>query len=321
MKGPGSGVWGPGSIVLESGLASDHPASDDGFRSAVHRVPAARGPAPSIHSAIYEGTVTHHRSHPVEHRFAYRLFHLYLDLDELDVVFLGTRWWRNEAAAPATFRRRDHLPGTLPLVEQVRALVAERIGHHPTGAVRLLTHVRMTGVSFNPVSFYYCFDADGALAAIVAEITNIPWLERHCYVLDCRGRTADGLEFDLDKEFHISPFMGMFQRYRWNFSVPGEALSVHMTSLEDGRPQFSASLAHRRRVLTPSRLDALLWRYPLMPLHVIGGIYGQAARLWWKGVPVCTHPGGRREPSAFAHHHSQPGLPDLRTALQVTHGP
>lgn len=279
-------------------------------------------PITARHSAIYEGTVTHVRRHPVEHVFSYRLFHVYLDLDELDVVFASTRWWRNEAAAPATFRRRDYLPGTLPLAEQVRSLVAERIGHHPTGAVRLLTHVRMFGVSFNPVSFYYCFDADGALAAIVAEITNIPWLERHCYVLDCRGRSADELEFDLDKRFHISPFMGMRQRYRWRFSVPGEALTVLMTSAEDQRPLFAASLAHRRRVLTPSRLDALLWCYPLMPLHVVAGIFGQAARLWWKGVPVCTHPGERPEPiPAASSRHSHPGLPDLRTALQVTHGP
>lgn len=279
-------------------------------------------PLTARQSAIYEGTVTHARRHPVEHVFSYKLFHLYLDLDEVDTVFAGTRWWRNEATAPATFRRRDYLSGSLPLAEQVRSLVVERIGHHPTGAVRLLTHVRMFGVSFNPVSFYYCFDADGVLAAIVAEITNIPWLERHCYVLDCRGRAADELVFDLDKQFHISPFMGMRQQYRWRFSVPGESLNVHMTNVEDERALFTATLAHRRRVLTPSALDALLWRYPLIPLHVVAGIYGQAARLWWKGVPVCTHPGVRSQPIPTASpQHAQCGLPDLRTALQVTHGP
>ncbi len=252
-------------------------------------------PTTARHSAIYEGVVTHARRHPVAHAFNYRLFHVYLDLDELDTVFVGTRWWRNESAAPAAFRRRDYLPGELPLSDQVRTLVAEQTGRRPDGAVRLLTHVRMVGVSFNPVSFYYCFDADGALAAIVAEITNIPWLERHCYVLDCRGRAVDALEFDLTKQFHISPFMGMQQRYRWRFTVPGDSLAVHMTSIEDGRDLFTASLAHRRRVLTPSRLDALLWRYPLMPLHVVAGIYGQAARLWWKGVPVYGHPDSRPE--------------------------
>lgn len=241
-------------------------------------------------SSIYEGTVTHHRVHPVDHRFTYPLYHLYLDLEELDRVFVGTRWWRQESIALATFRRQDYLPGSLPLAEQARTLVAERTGQRPDGAVRLLTHARMFGVAFNPVSFYYCFAADGTLAAIIAEITNIPWLERHSYVLDCRGRDPQALEFALNKRFHISPFMGMQQHYRWRFSVPGEQLAVHMTSLEGERALFSASLAHRRRVLTPSALDALLWRYPFLSLQVVAGIYGQAARLWWKGVPVHDHP-------------------------------
>lgn len=275
------------------------------------------------HSAIYEGTVTHARRHPVTHVFTNRLFHVYLDLDELDTVFSGSRWWRHEAAAPASFRRRDYLPGSLSLAEQLRTLVAERTGHRPTGAVRLLTHARMFGVSFNPVSFYYCFADDGALDAIVAEITNIPWLERHCYVLDCRGRAADDLTFDLDKRFHISPFMGMAQRYHWRFNVPGEALNVHMTSLENGQELFTASLAHRRQVLTPSALDALLWRYPLTPLQVVAGIYGHAARLWWKGVPVVSHPAhapGNPTVDIDRAVFSAP-LPDLSTAFQVTHGP
>jgi hypothetical protein len=298
-------------------------------------------------AAIYEGTVTHHRMRPVEHRFTYRLFHVYLDPDHLDATFAGTRWWRVEQAAPASFRRRDHLPGGLPLAEQARTLVEAHTGERPAGPVRLLTHVRMSGVSFNPVSFFYCFDEGGMLAAIIAEITNIPWLERHCYVLDCRGRAGDELVFDLDKRFHISPFMPMRQHYRWRFTVPGESLGVHMESRDGEQPLFTATLAHRRRVLTPTALDALLWRYPLMPMQVVAGIYGQAARLWWKGVPVHDHPHSGPEvrksgspevapdqppaqplasasPALTSSSHRTPGLPDFRTSGLMqgsSHGP
>lgn len=279
--------------------------------------------APASASAIYEGTVTHHRCHPRTHAFTYRLFHVYLDLAELDTVFAGTRWWRLEQSAPVSFRRRDYLPGAQPLADQVRDLVAQQTGHRPDGAIRLLTQVRTFGIAFNPVSFYYCFTADDRLEAIIAEITNIPWLERHCYVLDCRGRAPDDLEFTLAKRFHISPFMGMRQQYRWRFSVPGQTLQVHMTSCEDERTLFTATLAHQRRVLSPGALDALLWRYPLMPLTVVGGIHFQAAWLWWKGVPFHAHPGGIPEigqphPSDFAHAarlaYETSGAPDFRTS-------
>ena len=83
------------------------------------------------------------------------------------------------------FRRSDYLGDpAVPLADAVRALVAERLGSAPQGPIRLLTHLRTFGHCFNPVSFYYCFAADGErLEAIVAEVTNTPWGERHAYVL------------------------------------------------------------------------------------------------------------------------------------------
>ena len=169
------------SFLVEPGLGNPLPGASVPQRGALPSL-GARGSASTrsergLFSAIYEGSVTHHRVQPVNHRFTYPLYHLYLDLDELDRVFVGTRWWRNASVALATFRRQDYLPGNLSLADQARALVQERTGQRPDGAVRLLTHTRMFGVAFNPVSFFYCFSADGSLAAIIAEITNIPWLE------------------------------------------------------------------------------------------------------------------------------------------------
>ena len=44
-------------------------------------------------SAVYEGTVTHHRHLPREHAFRYRMAQLYLDLDEVDEVFRSRWFW------------------------------------------------------------------------------------------------------------------------------------------------------------------------------------------------------------------------------------
>jgi hypothetical protein len=247
--------------------------------------------APVLHSCIYEGTVVHRRTLPVEHTFTIPLFLLYLDLDELPQAFSGSQLWRVEAHAVASFRRRDFYGDPhQPLPDAIRDLVELRTGWRPAGPIRLLTHLRYFGYCFNPVSFYYCFGSDGALGAIVAEITNTPWGERHAYVLRCATMTDHLLRFHMDKVFHISPFMGMKQGYHWMFSNPGDHLGVRMDSQEADSTLFTASLTMERRAMTPSSLAGLLWRYPFPSLHVICGIYLQAARLWFKRIPFHHHP-------------------------------
>jgi DUF1365 family protein len=248
-------------------------------------------------SCLYDGVVAHARSQPVAHAFSYRLNLLYLDLDELPAAFAGSRLWRLERSAPGCFRRQDYLPGPGTLPDAVRMLVASRIGHRPQGAIRLLAQARCFGHCFNPVVFFYCFSPAGALEAVVAEITNTPWRERFTYVCDCRRRSGDELSFTFPKAFHISPFMAMAQSYVWRFSLPGEDLRVHMENHEGGQRLFSASMALTRRALNPLALDLALLRHPLLSLRLLGAIYTQAARLWWKRVPVHGHPGPRPVPA------------------------
>lgn len=116
----------------------------------------------SVKSCIYEGEVRHRRFAPVNHEFRYRLFLMYVDLEELPALF--RRRWLWSAGRPnlAWFRRGDHLgPANQPLADSVRDLVAARTGHRPTGPIRLLTHFRYIGFATNPISLYYCFSCRG----------------------------------------------------------------------------------------------------------------------------------------------------------------
>jgi DUF1365 family protein len=252
------------------------------------------GITPETASALYVGRLRHRRYAPRLHAFDYRLFMLYLDLAELPEVFAGRWLWRHERRGMAAFHRADYLGDPRqPLRDAVLDLVEARTGARPRGAVRMLTQLRYLGYVFNPVTFYYCWDADGsAPAAIVAEITNTPWNERHAYVL-AAGATAGGgstLRFRFGKRFHVSPFMPMDQEYEWRFSRPGRRLAVHMRNWRAGERVFDATLALERRPLTTATLTRALARFPMMSATVAAAIYWQALRLWWKRMPFHPHP-------------------------------
>ncbi|HXV40120.1 MAG TPA: DUF1365 domain-containing protein [Steroidobacteraceae bacterium] len=256
-----------------------------------------------MHSALYTGRLSHRRFTPVTHAFDYRVTLAWLDLAELDQVFRGRWLWSARRPALAWFRRTDYLGDpAVPLDVAVRDRVERETGVRPAGPVRLLTQLRTFGFCFNPVSFYYCFDArDRRVEAIVAEITNTPWNERHAYVL----RAADGaapdapLRFRLAKAFHVSPFMPMDLDYDWRFPTPGERLVVRMENRRAGHKLFDASLVLRRREITAGSLAATLARQPLASLTVLGRIYWQALRLWHKRAPFHVHP-ARRIPEKAA---------------------
>jgi DUF1365 family protein len=260
-----------------------------------------------VNSCLYVGRVRHRRRTPVAHAFEAALHMLYLDLDELPQAFDGRWLWSARRPAPAWFRRADFLgDARMPLATAVRELVRARGGHAPGGPVRLLTNLRTWGVLMNPVSFYYCFDAaDERVEAIVAEVTNTPWNERHAYVLRPRvsapgegGATRDrtergALRFELRKQLHVSPFMPMEQDYDWRFGAPARQLVVHMRSTDASGAPFDATLAMRRHALDGRTLAAAFARQPWISARIAALIYWNALRLWAKRVPFHVHPAKR----------------------------
>jgi len=247
-------------------------------------------------SRLYTGRVTHRRTGGPHHAFAYRLFMMYVDLDELPTLFDRYWLWSARRAAPGRFRRADYLGDpSRPLAECVRERIRGELGSAPQGPVRMLTHLRYFGHIFNPVTFYYCHDRpDGPVRVIVAEITNTPWKERHSYVLPVDAADAAGAgspyRFEFDKAFHVSPFFPMAQRYRWRFSEPGDRLAVHMENMQDCQRVFDASLDLAARPLDGPGLARCLVTYPLMTVSVLARIYWQAARLLLKKARFYPHP-------------------------------
>jgi uncharacterized protein len=259
-------------------------------------------PAPPA-SGLYLGRVMHHRLRPRRHRFVYRVFSLLLDLDRLGELDRGLRLLAVDRPNLLSFWQRDHgaRDGSplRPWVEaQLRAHGLEEAG----ARVLLLCFPRLLGYAFNPLSLYYCHDAQGRLAAIVCEVKNRCG-EQHAYVLP-----AGPARQSAAKTFYVSPFLAMAARYRFRLEPPGERLSVVIQEEVAQATTLVATLTGERRPLTDAQLLRAVLRLPLMTYKVIVGIHYEALRLWLKGVPLQPRAGGGHE-SLAKNLGPQPDLP------------
>jgi uncharacterized protein len=245
-------------------------------------------------SAIYAGELTHARWWPVKHAFRYPVYMLALDLDELPALEGRLRLFSYNRRNVVALHDRDYLDAGAGLAASIRRFLADE-GAPPATRIVAVTHARVFGYAFNPVSFFYCLDAQGRRTAVVAEVNNT-FGDTHRYLLDARNAGGPDTHF-VDKLLHVSPFMDMRCGYAFHFhGVPDEArIEVAMDvsrRAPSGRraPFFAARMTLARRPLTDGQIAAALARWPLMTVQVTARIHLQALRLWIKGAPFRHQP-------------------------------
>ena len=241
-----------------------------------------------LRSSLCEGWVSHVRRVRPGHTFRYRVFMTLLDLDEIPVLDGRLRLFGHNRRRLVSFQDRDHLgaSGRGVRADLERTLEAKGVAM-PDGRVELLTHCRILGYVFNPVSLYYCYDRDGRLAVAVAEVNNT-FGDRHSYVLP----VADtGVEWRTKKLMHVSPFLQPDAgSYDWKLPPPAERVEVGVDLARDGASVLGARLSLARRPLTDEALLSALVRHPLMTLTVMGAIHFEALRLFLKRAPFWSRP-------------------------------
>jgi uncharacterized protein len=238
-------------------------------------------------SGLYPGVVTHARLKPRAHRLRYRIFMLLLDLDELDRLDAGLRFFAHRGFALAGFHQADHLDGAdQPLKPRIEALLsAAGISHG--GPIRLLAMPRILGGVFNPITVYFCHGPDRALSAILYEVSNT-FGERHSYLIP--ARPGDIVVQACGKGFYVSPFMDMDLDYAFRVVPPGARVSVAV-DVHDARGHvLAAAFAGRRVELTDAALLKAWLTHPLMTLGVMAAIHWEALFVWLKGERLRRRP-------------------------------
>lgn len=240
---------------------------------------------PEPPAALYRGAVMHARLRPVAHRFVYRIFALCLDLDRLDEAARLTPLLSIDRFNLVGFHPADHGDGgRTPLRRWVEERLAEVGVTGPIGRVRLLCQPRVLGFAFNPLSVHFAEDRAGRLVGLVYEVRNT-FGERHAYAV-AGGEAVH----EIEKAFHVSPFMPAAAVYRFRTRPPAERASVHILERDAAGPLLAAGFAGERRALTTRAALAACLAVPLLGLKVVAAIRFEALRLWLKGLRLQGRP-------------------------------
>jgi DUF1365 family protein len=253
---------------------------------------ATNGPPPDAAAALYVGDVMHQRMKPFGHRFQYRVFSLFIDIDRLEEADRLSSLFSVNGSNLVSFREKDHTGAEdLSLRAYVDHLLDRAGLAGQAQKVLLVCYPRILGYVFNPISVYHVYDCREALIAMIYEVRNT-FGERHTYVcpVDDGEMSETGLRQSCDKLFHVSPFIGMDMRYHFRMLPPGDQIRWRILETDAEGPLLAATFAGRRSPLTTASLVGLTARIPFLTFKIVAGIHWEALKLWLKGAKYIAPP-------------------------------
>ncbi|MGZ8290652.1 MAG: DUF1365 domain-containing protein [Telluria sp.] len=239
------------------------------------------------------GQVRHRRLRPSENAFAYAGYYLRLPLRALGAQGFGCKLVSRNRFNLLSFFDADHGDGKRPLAEWIAGLLAAEGVADADGEIWLQAMPRVLGFAFNPVSFWFCHRADGALRAVLCDVRNT-FGERHFYLLDTGAAIASGSELRARKVFHVSPFCRVEGGYRFRFLRAQRDGAEHTVARIDYDDRdgllLQTSVSGQSARLSDAAAARAFFCYPLMTFGVVARIHLQALRLWLRRVPFHSKP-------------------------------
>lgn len=242
-----------------------------------------------MQDAIYTGFVIHNRTIPKSHKFQYKLRMFFLDIDNLTNIFKTIPFVSIDKFNLISFHRKNYFPskGNLSIRQEIEKVIEKNGYHEMPHKIYILTHLSYLGFCYNPVSFYYCYNAKGQLIYFLSEVNNTPWNERYVYF---KGMTnGDNDTWVHDKQFHVSPFLPMNLQYAWKINVPNEQVRIYLACVANS-PIFRATLKLFKTKISFKNCLITFLASPFTTLFILFRIYWQAIVLFIKGIPFYQHP-------------------------------
>ena len=242
-----------------------------------------------LHSKIFCGSIQHRRFIPIIHKFKYPICMLYINLAETNYIFKNSKLWSYNKSNLASIQEKDYcFYPNLSLTDGIRKFLNENSSNPPAGDIHLLTQPRMFGLSFNPLSIYYCFHKGESTipACAILQVQNTPWNNKHAYIIPFN----DLQHHDFNKTFHVSPLLPMDMQYSICMNNPSNKLTCFIKSTKSKQKAFDATLNLSATSWSNKNLNKILYKYALQTHRVYARIYRQAFMLWIKGAKFYSYP-------------------------------
>lgn len=236
-----------------------------------------------VNNYIIEGKIYHERLKPFNHKFFYNVFLLKFPLDEIEEL-KSTLFSLNRFNL-FSFHVKDYLDGSdRPLKEKLHDVLGPE-GISTEGKIVLQTIPRILGYGFNPVSFWYIYDQNDKLSAILSEVNNT-FGDRHYYLLQ---GFSEYTKITMKKVFHVSPFFDIKGEYQFSFHPKSVVINYFDPDKNDYFFKSSLSVVGSREFNTVNLLK-MFFKYPMMTFVVMGRIHWQAVKLFFKKAQFFTRP-------------------------------
>lgn len=244
-------------------------------------------------AGIYAGVLRHVRHVKPRRQFAYRLWMLDIDLDEIDGFAAASRVFRHNRIGLVALHDRDHGPRDGSALRPWVEAALDEAGLSAFAArIRLITIPRILGYAFNPISFYVCYDREGRLGAVLHQVKNT-FGDQIGYLIPAGAGSP--IRQRADKRMHVSPLFDMQGGYAFTLTPPGRRFAVRIVHGAPA-PRLTAAMALVRQPATDAALLRAVLRMPLLPLKIVAAIHWQALLTLLRGATFHREPKDGHQP-------------------------
>ena len=241
-----------------------------------------------VNNWLFEGRVFHERLKPFNHKFVYNLFFLRFPISKLKD--LENRFLSFDKFNLFSFHTKDYLDGSDRSLEEKIREVFLKEDLDVSGEIYLQTLPRLLGYGFNPVSFWFAYDKEKKLMAIMSEVNNT-FGDRHYYLLQ---NFSEYKKITTKKVFHVSPFFDIKGDYQFSFNP--KSVTINYLDNEAGNTFFTSTFVEdSSREYNAKNLLKIFFKYPFMSFMVMVRIHWQALRLFLKKAQFYKRPNPPKE--------------------------